>query len=178
MLITPLKRMYTSECVYYKIVADEDTLTVWKDVLLSLDERQVAQAIGLWHNDTGEIEVFGQMRSRGSMMPKASDIKLLVERMTLPDEDYRVRDAKKNAEEIEQFFWDHVDFRMEETGWSEQKVLDSIKQPGFTGRRAGTRPPRIYFCRECEGMGMIRFQQGGVNKVRDCYLCKSTGRAA
>jgi hypothetical protein len=44
--------------------------------------------------------------------------------------------ARRNAEEIEGFFWEHVSYQMEVTGRTEQEVLDLIKVPGYTGRRA------------------------------------------
>ena len=86
--------------------------------------------------------------------------------------------AEKNMEEIEQFFWDHVDYQMEVTGKNEQEVLNGITQPGFTGRRAGTRPAKIHFCAECGGMGMTRHIQAGKTFVRTCGECKGYGRAA
>ena len=53
----------------------------------------------------------------------------------------RTDKAKANAAFLEQSFWDHIEWRMEATGQSEQDVLDSIRQPGFIGRKArGTQP--------------------------------------
>lgn len=53
----------------------------------------------------------------------------------------RIGGAKANEAFLESAFWEHVEWRMETTGQSEQEVLDSIRQPGFIGRKArGTQP--------------------------------------
>jgi hypothetical protein len=44
-----------------------------------------------------------------------------------------------NLEGMERWFWEHVEFQMLRTGETEQQVLDAIKTPGFTGRRARLR---------------------------------------
>ena len=40
------------------------------------------------------------------------------------------------AQQREREFWTYVDGRKERTGETEQEVLDGIKTPGYTGRRA------------------------------------------
>lgn len=42
-------------------------------------------------------------------------------------------------EQHEQEFWMHVDYMKESTGKTEQEVLDAIKTPGYTGRKARER---------------------------------------
>jgi hypothetical protein len=86
--------------------------------------------------------------------------------------------AEKNSEEIEQFYWDHIDYKVE-CGMTLQQAMDTITTPGYVGRRASmTRPPRIRFCEDCEGIGMMRFLRSGITFVRPCSACNSTGRAA
>lgn len=86
--------------------------------------------------------------------------------------------ASKNAEEIEQFYWDHIDYKIS-CGMNEQEAMDTITTPGYVGRRAYMkRPPRIRFCEDCGGMGMTRHIRSDVCFVRDCGRCHSTGRAA
>jgi hypothetical protein len=45
---------------------------------------------------------------------------------------------------MERYFWQHVEARMKEEGLSEQQVLDTIKTPGWTGRRARIRREAVY----------------------------------
>lgn len=51
--------------------------------------------------------------------------------------------AKRESEalrvEMERTFWEHVEWRMEREGLTEQQVLDTIKTPGYVGRRARVR---------------------------------------
>lgn len=44
--------------------------------------------------------------------------------------------SRADSEQQERYFWAHVDFTKERTGETEQEVLDAIKTPGFTGRKA------------------------------------------
>jgi len=48
----------------------------------------------------------------------------------------RRKDASRYLERAEQWFWQHVEYQMAQTGATEQEVLDSIKTPGYTGRKA------------------------------------------
>lgn len=48
----------------------------------------------------------------------------------------RVQRAREEAD-----FWAWVDDRIRATGQSEQSILDSIRQPGWTGRRARSSVP-------------------------------------
>lgn len=54
---------------------------------------------------------------------------------------HRARKAQEKAnrresEYREKNFWSHIDDLKETSGMSEQEVLDSIRVPGFTGRKA------------------------------------------
>lgn len=42
-------------------------------------------------------------------------------------------------QEREREFWEHVELRMDAEGLSEQQVLDTIKSPGYAGRKARQR---------------------------------------
>jgi len=58
--------------------------------------------------------------------------------------------AKSQIDEWEQSFWQWVDDRMSEpanAGKSEQEFLDSVKTPGYTGRKA--RPEALQAWRKC-----------------------------
>jgi len=46
---------------------------------------------------------------------------------------------ESNLETVERWFWQHVEDQMAKTGETEQEVLNAIKTPGFTGRRARQR---------------------------------------
>jgi hypothetical protein len=47
--------------------------------------------------------------------------------------------ANPHLEMMEHSFWRHVEYIMSQTGETEQQVLDAIKTPGYTGRRARQR---------------------------------------
>jgi hypothetical protein len=49
-------------------------------------------------------------------------------------------------EQQDRDFWKHVDYTKERTGETEQEVLDAIKTPGFTGRKARhqVHPSQLY----------------------------------
>jgi hypothetical protein len=49
------------------------------------------------------------------------------------------KETNSHLEQVEQWFWQHVEYQMTQTGESEQEVLDAIKTPGFTGRKARQR---------------------------------------
>lgn len=49
------------------------------------------------------------------------------------------RRVQRAGEEVD--FWNWVDDRVRMSGRSEQEVLDSIRLPGWTGRKARTRIP-------------------------------------
>ena len=44
--------------------------------------------------------------------------------------------AQRNGRELEFFFWEHIDFLKSSEGITEQQACDSIRKPGFTGRKA------------------------------------------
>jgi hypothetical protein len=44
-------------------------------------------------------------------------------------------DRERRAE-YEKHFWEWVDFRKEMTGLTEQEILDSVREPGYTNRQA------------------------------------------
>jgi hypothetical protein len=46
------------------------------------------------------------------------------------------RDENSYLETMERWFWQHIEYQMAQTGETEQEVLDAIKTPGFTGRKA------------------------------------------
>ena len=43
---------------------------------------------------------------------------------------------ESHLETVERWFWQHVEDQVAETGETEQEVLNAIKTPGLTGRRA------------------------------------------
>jgi hypothetical protein len=47
-----------------------------------------------------------------------------------------VNKSHAHQEQQEKDFWEHVDYMKEQTGETEQQVLDAIRTPGFTGRKA------------------------------------------
>jgi hypothetical protein len=53
-----------------------------------------------------------------------------------PENSKMRRDAITHLEKMERWFWEHVEYRMELTGQTEQEILDSIREPGFTNRIA------------------------------------------
>lgn len=109
-------------------------------------------------------------RTREEGQPAFPTVGMILDELRAQGEARRARtESEEDSRLIERWFWEHVDFKREETGWSEQQVLDSIKQPGFTGRKAGTRPDFPPLCEDCGGVGMIRIQRGGNNFARPCH---------
>lgn len=43
---------------------------------------------------------------------------------------------RERLAEYERQFWEWVDFRKEMTGLTEQQILDSVREPGYTNRKA------------------------------------------
>lgn len=80
MLVNDLKKSYDSECVYYSHDHDPETYKVWRDVLGNYDERDLKRALSLWHANNEEVQSFGASRAQGSFFPKASDLRLIIER--------------------------------------------------------------------------------------------------
>lgn len=80
--------------------------------------------------------------------------------------------AEKNAAEIEDFFWEHVDYQIELRGCPEQQFLDTVMQPGFVGRKAGTRPVPLKeeFCGRCYE-GLVRILIPGSTQVMKKCRC-------
>ena len=78
--------------------------------------------------------------------------------------------TERSNAELEQFFWEHIDFKMESQRMTEQQALATIQQPGFTGRKAGTRPPPLIspYCGDCFS-GLARcVQPNGDYIMRTC----------
>jgi hypothetical protein len=48
----------------------------------------------------------------------------------------RRREGEAQRAEMERNFWEHVEWRMEREGLTEQQVLDTIRTPGYAGRKA------------------------------------------
>lgn len=110
-------------------------------------------------------------RSRAEGEPAFPTLGILLDELkALSSSRVQHKSADRNSAEIEQFFWEHVDYQMEITGKTEQEVLDGIKQPGFIGRRAGSRPAPLEtgFCGRCYE-GFVRcLQANGDNIMRKC----------
>ncbi len=79
-----------------------------------------------------------QSRKRGetAFPPLAAIVEGVKLRTAQSHDDIKSRTSR---EEQEQAFWEHVDYLKQDTGLTEQIVLDQIKTPGFTGRRARQR---------------------------------------
>lgn len=85
--------------------------------------------------------------------------------------------TERSNAELEQFFWEHIDYKMERFGMTEQQALDTIQQPGFTGRKAGTRPPPLQspYCGDCFS-GLMRYiQPNGDFLMRKCQCVGGRG---
>jgi predicted DNA-binding ribbon-helix-helix protein len=57
----------------------------------------------------------------------------------MPESPAKKRKNQAKQVRLEEAFWKHMDYEIERTGTSKQAVLDTIKTPGFTGRRATLR---------------------------------------
>ena len=77
MLVRDLKELYGLECEYYRQEPLEADFNVWKGVLLSYEEEEVKKALSKWHGDDTWIDGMG--RTQGSLFPRASDIRGIVQ---------------------------------------------------------------------------------------------------
>jgi len=79
------------------------------------------------------IALRSRMRGETAFPPLADIIDGLKARTARSQSDSKSRGVR---EQQEQAFWEHVDYLKQRDGITEQEVLDQIKSPGFTGRRA------------------------------------------
>ena len=84
-------------------------------------------------------EALGNLRidPEQSFFPRPDEVAEEIELMA----EVKTREAEERrhaAERVEREadFWRHVEFRMEAEGLSEQQVLDTIRTPGYVGRKA------------------------------------------
>jgi hypothetical protein len=85
--------------------------------------------------------------------------------------------TERSNAELEQFFWEHIDYKVETFHLTEQQALDTIQQPGFVGRKAATRPPtpKSPYCGDCFS-GLMRYiQPNGDFLMRTCQCVGGRG---
>jgi len=72
-----------------------------------------------------------------AFFPKPDEVAKELERMADAEaSERRRREGEAQRAEMERNFWEHVEWRMEREGLTEQQVLDTIRTPGYAGRKA------------------------------------------
>lgn len=79
MKVTEIRKIYDNEAEYYRQDPNRIDSDVWRDVLGNYEESEVRRAITMHHADVESVEWFGTSKPRGSIFPKASDIKAIIE---------------------------------------------------------------------------------------------------
>ena len=76
---TQMREIFGQLTSYYKREPDEAEYAVWENVLAFYEPREVKRQITIWMADDSKIQVGSGARTRGSFMPKASEIKAMLE---------------------------------------------------------------------------------------------------
>jgi len=78
-----------------------------------------------------------RLKPEQQFFPKPNEVAAEIDRQreTAAQEVSKRRAAAELAQ-VEKWFWEWVDYQLEVTGMSEQEFLDTVKQPGFIGRKA------------------------------------------
>jgi hypothetical protein len=83
-----------------------------------------------------------RIRPGQAFFPRPDEVAAEIERqLETRRHEYMRRESQRQSEEQEAWFWTWVEERVQETGMTEQEVLDQVKVPGYMGRKA-RRPAR------------------------------------